>query len=40
MNPRALDRVEGFQETNIVVGDVRLTLKLRATVGAKTNISL
>ena len=39
MNPRASDRVRGFQDTNIVVGDVRITLRLGATVGAETNIS-
>ncbi len=40
MNPRASDRVRGFQDTIIVVGDVRLTLKLGATLGAEMyNIS-
>ncbi len=38
MNPRASDRVRGFQDTNIVVGDVRLTLKLGATLGAEINM--
>ncbi len=38
MNPRASDRVRGFQDTNIAVGDVRLTLKLRETLGAEMNI--
>ncbi len=35
MNPRASDRVRGFQDTIIVVGDVRPTLKLGATLGAE-----
>ncbi len=35
MNPRASDRVRGFQDTIIVVGDVRVALKLGATLGAE-----
>ncbi len=35
MNPRASDRVRGFQEIIIVVGDVRVALKLGATLGAE-----
>ncbi len=38
MNPRASDRERGFQDTNIAVGDVRLTLKLGATLGAEMNM--
>ncbi len=35
MNPRASDRVRGFQDTIIVVGDVRVALKLGATLEAE-----
>ncbi len=35
MNPRASDRVRFFQDTIIVVGDVRLTVIIGATLGAK-----
>ncbi len=35
MNPRASDRVRGFQDTIIVVGDIRVALKLGATLGAE-----
>ncbi len=38
MNPRDSDRERGFQDTNIAVGDVRLTLKLGATLGAEMNM--
>ncbi len=38
MNPRASDRVRGFQDTNIVVGDVWLTLKLGATLGSEIKL--
>ena len=38
MNPRASDRVRGFQDTIIVVGDVLLAaILVRATLGAETN---
>ncbi len=40
MNPRASDRVSGFQEIIIVVGDVRLTLKLGVAVGAEIILTL
>ncbi len=35
VNPRASDRVRGFQDTIITVGDVRVALKLGATPGAE-----
>ena len=35
MNPRASDRVRGFQDTIIVVGDIRFTVILGATLGAE-----
>ena len=40
MNPRASDRVRGFQDTIIVVGDARLTLKLGTAVGAEIILTL
>ncbi len=40
MNPRASGRVRGFQDTIIVVGDVRLTLKLGVAEGAETILTL
>ncbi len=40
MNPRASDRVRGFQDTIIVDGDVRSILKLGATLGAVIDITL
>ncbi len=40
MNPRASDRVRGFQDTIIVVGDVlRISVILGATLGAEIIIS-
>ncbi len=36
MNPRASDRVRGFQDTIIVVGDIRrISVILGATLGAE-----
>ncbi len=35
MNPRASDRVRGFQDTIIVVRDIRFTVILGATLGAE-----
>ncbi len=36
MNPRASDRVRGFQDTNIVVGDIRrISVILGAVSGAE-----
>ncbi len=35
MNPRASDRVRGFQDTIITVGDIRLTVIVGATLGAE-----
>ncbi len=39
MNPRALDRVRGFQDTIITVGDVRrISVILGARLGAEISI--
>ncbi len=35
MNPRASNRVRGFQDTIIAVGDIRLTVIEGATLGAE-----
>ncbi len=40
MNPRASDRVRGFQDTTIVVGDTRFTVIVGATLGAELVIIL
>ncbi len=40
MNPRASDKVRGFQDTIIVVGDVRVALKLGATLGTDNYCNL
>ncbi len=41
MNPRASDRVRGFQDTIIVVGDVRrISVILGAMLGAELVITL
>ncbi len=37
MNPRASDRVRGFQDTIITVGDILFTVIVGATLGAGKN---
>ncbi len=39
MNPRASDRVRGFQDTIITVGDIRFTVTVGATLGAEMSIT-
>ncbi len=39
MNPRASDRVRGFQDTIITVGDNRFTVIVGETLGAEISIT-
>ena len=39
MNPRASDRVRGFQDTIITVEDIRFTVIVGATLGAEIIIT-